>query len=92
MGLVQELNNLQAEIDDVSDVIKNIRMFKKYKPYRDGERGLTSRKKEKYAKENAPQLEKCQSANSYLKEKFNGEIVPSEKSLNEQRIVLIDKR
>lgn len=93
MNLVNELNTAQHDIDTLSDTIRNVRAFKKYKPVHDEYKAQKSdRQKKKYAEKYAPDLEKFKNASAYLKNVCPNGKVPSEEKLTHQRTELIDKR
>lgn len=93
MNLVNDLNSAQHDIDNLSDTIRNVRAFKKYKPVHDEYKAKTSdRQKKKYAEKYAPDLEKFKSASAYLKSVYPDGKVPSEEKLTRQRNELIEKR
>ncbi len=93
MNLVNELNAAQHNIDTLSDTIKNVRSFKKYKHIHDEYKAQTSdRQKKKYAEKYAPDLEKFKGSSAYLKSVYPDGKVPSEEKLTRQRNELIEKR
>lgn len=93
MNLVNELNAAQHNIDTLSDTIRNVRSFKKYKHIHDEYKAQTSdRQKKKYAEKYAPDLEKFKGASAYLKSVYPDGKVPSEEKLTRQRNELIEKR
>lgn len=93
MNLVNDLNTAQHNIDTLSDTIRNVRTFKKYKPVHDEYKAQKSeRQKKKYAEKYAPDLEKFKSASAYLKVYYPNGKVPSEEKLTNQRTELIEER
>lgn len=90
MILVSSLNNTQGKIDDISDRIKLLRAYKKYKPVYDGYRksGLSK----KFKKENASAIEKYESVVKNLNELYPDKKLPSLESLERHRTDLIAKR
>ena len=90
MILVAQLNQTQGQIDELSDRIKLLRAFKKYKPVYDGYRqsGMSKR----YKKDNASAIEKYESVVKNLTEIYPDKKLPSIEALERERTALITKR
>lgn len=91
MQIVSKLNQLQAEIDAISETIREVRAYKQYKPIYDElqRKGLG---KKAYEKQYAPELRKFESAVSSLKNKYPDNLLPTPESLDKKRKNLIDVR
>lgn len=90
MIIVTQLNKTQSRIDDLSDRIKLLRAYKKYKPVYDGYRqsGLSKR----YKKENASAIDKYESVVKNLTELYPDKKLPSIEALERERTALIEQR
>lgn len=90
MILVAQLNKTQGLIDDLSDRIKLLRAYKKYKPVYDGYRqsGLSKR----YKKENASAIDKYENVVKNLTELYPDKKLPSIEALERERTALIAQR
>lgn len=88
--LVGKLNDLQAQIDDVSDSIRLINQYYKYKPIKDEYRQSTFKKK--FVKEHEKELKNYDSAVAGMSAKFPDRKVPSIESLQEKKKKLISER
>lgn len=88
--LVGTLNQLQQQIDTISDVMKLIRKYKKYKPYHDAYKQATFKKK--YAKDHAGELQKFEDAKKSLQQHFLDRKLPNLEQLQAQRDALIQQR
>lgn len=90
MILVANLNKLQQQIDDMSDIIRLLRTYKKYKPiYAEYQQ---SRNKGKYKKENASAIDKYESILRKLKELYPDKRLPNLENLERERTALIEQR
>lgn len=91
--IVNDLNDIQHEIDLLSETISNLRRYKKYKNInREFKAQKTERNKKKFAEKYAPELEKYKSASAFLKNLYPTGNVPSEDKMTNQKNSLIDKR
>ena len=88
--LVGELNDIQKQIDDISQNIKLIQGYFKFKPFNDGYK--MSKNKKKYEKENADKLKKFNSIKEQLSLKFPDKKLPNLEQLYDERSELISKR
>ena len=88
--LVGNLNQLQRQIDAVSDVIKLVKKYKKYKPYQEEYNQATFKKK--YAKGHAHELQQFEDAKSALMQQFLDRKIPSLERLQKDRDRLIAQR
>lgn len=93
VNLVNELNSLKHSIDDIDEQIKNLRIFRKYKPVYDEYNAQKSdRKKAKYEGLHSSELKKFHKAGQYLTEKFPDKKLPKEEALQKQKTELIERR
>lgn len=91
--LVNELNDIQHEIDTVSETISNLRKYKKYKSiHSEFKAQRTERSKKKFEEKYAPELEKYKAASAFLKNLYPDGNVPSEEKLSVKKNSLIEKR
>lgn len=91
--LVNDLNDIQHQIDILSETISNLRKYKKYKSINTEFKAQKSeRNRKKYAEKYAPELEKYKSASAYLKNIYPDGNVPSEEKMKTQKNDMIDKR
>ena len=90
MIIVSTLNKTQGQIDDLSDRIKLLRAYKKYKHVYDGYKKSGASKK--YKKENASAIEKYESVIKNLTELYPDKKLPSIESLERERTALIAQR
>ena len=90
MIIVSTLNKTQGQIDDLSDRIKLLRAYKKYKPVYDGYKKSGASKK--YKKENASAIEKYESVIRNLTELYPDKKLPSIEALERDRAALIAQR
>ena len=90
MVIVSSLNQTQGQIDDLSDRIKLLRAYKKYKPIYDGYR--KSGASEKYKKENASVIEKYESVVKALIEFYPDKKLPNLETLERERTALLAQR
>ena len=88
--LVGELTDIQKQIDDISQNIKLIQGYFKYKPTNDGYK--KAKNKGKYEKENAAVLKKFNSIKEQLAVKFPDKKLPNLEKLFEDRTDLITQR
>lgn len=88
--LVGNLNQLQRQIDAVSDVIKLVKKYKKYKPYQEEYNQATFKKK--YAKDHAHELQQFEDAKNALMQQFPDRKIPSLERLQKDRDRLIAQR
>lgn len=88
--LVGELNDLQAKIDDISDSIRMINQYYKYKPVKDEYRKATFKKK--FAKEHEKELKHYDNAVAEMAAKFPDRKVPSIEKLQADKKKLIEER
>lgn len=90
MIVVSSLNEIQRKIDELSDQIKLLRAYKKYKPVYDGYKQSGMNKK--YKKDNALAIEKYESVVKTLTELYPDKKLPSLENLERERTALIEKR
>lgn len=90
MIIVSKLNQTQGQIDDLSDRIKLLRAYKKYKPVYDGYKRSGASKK--YKKENASAIEKYESVVKNLTELYPDKKLPNLEALERERTALIAQR
>lgn len=91
--LVNDLNDIQHEIDTLSETISNLRKYKKYKSINSEFKSQkTEKSKRKYAEKYAPELEKYKAASAFLKNLYPDGNVPSEEKLSVKKNSLIEKR
>lgn len=90
MIIVSTLNQTQGQIDDLSDRIKLLRAYKKYKPVYDGYKRSGASKK--YKKENASAIEKYESVVKNLTELYPDKKLPNLEALERERTALIAQR
>lgn len=90
MIIVAQLNQTQGQIDNLSDQIKLLRMYKKYKPIYDGYRRNGMNKK--YKKENASAIGKYESVVKNLMVLYPNKKLPNIESLERERTALITQR
>ena len=90
IALVGELNQLQQQIDALSDTITTIRTYRKYKPFHDAY--LDAVFKKKFQTENASALNKYEGAKKKLEELFPDHKLPKLEKISAQRDQLIEKR
>mgnify|MGYP004446242009 CR=1 FL=1 len=88
--LVGELNDIQKQIDDISENIKLIQGYFKYKSINDGYK--KAKNKLKFEKENAVSLKKFNSIKEQLAVKFPEKKLPNLEKLFEDRTDLITQR
>ena len=88
--LVGELNDLQSKIDDISDSIRLINQYYKYKPVKDEYRKATFKKK--FAKEHEKELNIYESVVAEMSAKFPDHKVPSIEKLQADKKKLIEER
>lgn len=88
--LVGNLNRLQRQIDAVSDTIKLVKKYMKYKPYQEAYNQATFKKK--YAKDNAYELQQFADAKNALMQQFPDRKIPSLERLQKDRDKLIAQR
>lgn len=88
--LVGELNDLQSKIDDISDSIRMINQYYKYKPVKDEYRKATFKKK--FAKEHEKELKHYDNAVAEMSAKFPNRKVPSIEKLQADKKKLIEER
>lgn len=88
--IVGELNDLQSKIDDISDVIKLLNTYLKYKPIYDEYKKSTFKKK--FEKENADVLKKYNDVKNELSVRFPDRKLPYPESLYEKKSKLISER
>lgn len=88
--LVGELNDIQKQIDDISQNIKLIQGYFKYKPTNDGYK--KAKNKSKFEKENVAVLKKFNSIKEQLAVKFPDKKLPNLEKLFEDRTELITQR
>ena len=88
--LVGRLNELQSQIDDVSESIRLITQYYKYKPVKDELRKSTFKKK--FAADHEAELRRYDGAVLELSAKFPDHKVPSIESLRERQQALTKER
>lgn len=90
MLVVKELNEIQSNIDELSDTIKSLKSLRKYKPIYEAYKNALFKKK--FEKENFFELEKYKKASDELKEKYPFQkVIPNLEKLIEDREKLIEK-
>ncbi len=93
VNLVNNLNSLKNSIDDIDEQIKNLRLFRKYKPINEEYNSQKSdRKKAKYEETHSLELKKFHKAGQYLTEKFPDKKLPKEEVLQKRKAELIEQR
>lgn len=93
VSLVNSLNSLKYEIDDIDEVIKNLRIFKKYKPIHDEYSSLNSdRKRAKFEGQYHTELEKFRKAGTFLADKYPDKKLPKEENLQKKKTELTERR
>ena len=92
MKIVSDLNQMQKEIDTLSDRIKLVHAYQKYKPVHDeyGRQNPLFRKS--YEKKFASDLQKFEDAKANLKATYPDGKVPSAEVLTKRRTALIEQR
>lgn len=92
MKIVSDLNQMQKEIDTLSDRIKLVHAYQKYKPVHDeyGRQNPLFRKS--YEKRFASDLQKFEDAKANLKAAYPDGKVPSAEVLTKRRTALIEQR
>lgn len=92
MQLVSQLNNLQNDIDKLTDRIKDVRAYKKYKPVHDELANQAPIFRKGYEKKFALELTKFDESKARLKSNYPDGKVPTEEKLHNQRKALIEER
>jgi hypothetical protein len=93
VSLVNELNNLKHGIDDIDEQIKNLRVYRKYKPvYDEFNAQKSDRKRAKYEEQYSTEIDKFRNSAQYLAEKFPDRKLPKEEVLQEKKKELIERR
>lgn len=92
MIIVSQLNETQTKINELSDVIKLLRTYKKYKPIHDKLREFKLKTlKAKFQKENAGALLKYADAEDKLKQLFPDKKLPNLRKLEDEKRNLIEQ-
>lgn len=92
-ALVGELNNLQRQINELSDAIKELKQYKKLKPVHDQYKAIAGvNAKKKFAKEHASDLQQFERTKALLTDIFGGTSIPGVDKLTRQRDELIALR
>lgn len=89
MVIVSRLNSYQNRINELSDVIKVLRTYKKHKPVH--EQYLQSKSKNKFQKENANALLKYDDVVEKLKQMFPNKKLPNLERLEKEKTELISQ-
>lgn len=89
MITVSKLNSYQNRIDELSDIIKLLRIYKKYKPVHN--QYLHSKSKTKFKKENANALLKYDDVVEKLKQIFTDKKLPNLEQLEKEKAELISQ-
>lgn len=92
MKIVSDLNQMQKEIDALSDRIKLVHAYQKYKPVHDEYGRQSPLFKKSYAKKFASDLQKFEDAKANLKAAYPDGKVPSAEVLTKRRTALIEQR
>lgn len=92
MELVADLNKIQIQIDDATDIIRNIRRYKKYKPINDEKVKLNPLMRKNYEKKFAVEIKKFDDTKANLRKYFPGGVVPKERDVSEKKKTLIELR
>lgn len=92
MKLVANLNELQHKIDDVTEIIKDLRTYKKYKSVMDEYRSLGRLRQGSFEKKYHTELSKFSDSKSRLKERYGTSKIPSEEALKHQKKELTEER
>jgi hypothetical protein len=93
VNLVNELNDLKHGIDDIDEQIKNLRVYRKYKPVYDELNAQKSdRKRAKFEGQYSSELDKFRNSAQYLAEKFPDRKLPKEETLQEKKKELAERR
>ena len=92
MKIVSELNKLQTDIDRISDTIKDVHAYKKYKKVSDDYKHHNAVSRKSYAKKFASQLKKFEIAKANLLVSYPNKKVPSADVLAKEKERLIQQR
>ncbi len=92
MKLVSELNSLQHEIDSLSDSIRLVNAYQKYKPVHDEYLKQNPIFRKSYKKKFASDLQKFEDAKANLKAIYPDGKVPGLEALTKRRTSLIEQR
>ena len=89
---VGELNRIQTRIDKLSDLIKLVKSYLKYRPVYQAYQKTPLPFKRKFEKENAPALETYRSVKEQLMHHFPDRKLPTPDTLTAERAELTEKR
>ena len=92
MKIVSDLNQMQKEIDVLSDRIKLVHAYQKYKPVHEEYGRQSPIFKKSYAKKFASDLQKFEDAKANLKAAYPDGKVPTAEVLQKRRATLIEQR
>ena len=90
MMTVMSLNKMQQEIDSLSDTIRLLRAYKKYKPVYDGYKN--SNKSKRYFKEHQVDIEKYEGIVRQMNNMYPNKKIPNLENLESQKRSLIQRR
>ena len=90
MMTVMSLNKMQQEIDSLSDTIRLLRAYKKYKPVYDGYKN--SNKSKRYFKEHQVDIEKYEGIVRQMNNMYPDKKIPNLENLESQKRSLIQQR
>ena len=90
MMTVMSLNKMQQEIDSLSDTIRLLRAYKKYKPVYDGYKN--SNKSKRYFKEHQVDIEKYEGIVRQMNNMYPNKKIPNLENLESQKRSLIQQR
>ena len=90
MMTVMSLNKMQQEIDSLSDTIRLLRAYKKYKPVYDGYKN--SNKSKRYFKEHQVDIEKYEGIVRQMNNMYPNKKIPNLENLESQKCSLIQQR
>lgn len=90
MMTVMSLNKMQQEIDSLSDTIRLLQAYKKYKPVYDGYRD--SNKSKRYFKEHQVDIEKYEGIIRQMNNMYPDKKIPNLENLESQKRSLIQQR
>ena len=90
MMTVMSLNKMQQEIDRLSDIIRLLRAYRKYKPVYDGYKN--SNKSKRYFKEHQADIEKYEGIVRQMNNMYPDKKIPNLENLESQKRSLIQRR
>ena len=90
--MVDALEQLDKKINQLSEEIELLRVYRKNKSTQDEYKSLPERKRKKFAEKNASALQSYHNAGAHLKSLFPDGKFPSVMSVNQQRQQLVEER